>query len=144
MQTIIIDGKEYVLVPKEQLQPVPTPTPEVVPDSASTPLQDFLGGGGTSTPPLVVDDGLATSEEKKEAIRVVTPSQTVNVPKAQPKTSPYREKFLKKELGPEDVASPPKFHREMLTNNPEDPMIKADAQRPASQRLFYGPGAEFE
>jgi hypothetical protein len=149
MQTITLDGIEYVLVPKETLQPtiaggVGSQPPVATQDAPRSPLEDFIGESVAPTTQPHVDDGLATQDEKEIAIRVVTPEQTVDVPKAQPKVYDYREKFLKKELMPSDVYATPKYDAKTLAGNPEDPMIKADAQKPASMRLFYGPGAQYE
>lgn len=158
MNTIVIDGKEYVLIPKEQLQPVETPPvattpPNASPDNTTSVLEDFMGGGGTSTPPIHPDDGLATNKEKQEAIKIVLPSpnqteivdpsKMVTVPKATPKPSGYRERFINHTLDPNDVSVPLKFSRELLAGNPEDPMIKADSQRPKGDQLFYGPGIQY-
>ena len=88
MQTVVIDGKEYVLVPKEAVQPSTIPpvvsTPQNIgvpsvpqaPETAISPLDDFLSvsdlKGG-------VDDGLATQQEKETLIRVVEPPKTQDV-----------------------------------------------------------------
>lgn len=152
MQTVILDGIEYVLVPKEQLQPtiaggVGSQPPQnqasqTTQDAPRSPLEDFVDQSVVSTPTKHVDDGLATQDEKKNAIRVV--EQSPSVPKAQPKVYTYREKYLKKELTPADIYVFPKFDAKTLAGNPEDPMIKADAQKPKDQQLFYGPGAQYE
>jgi hypothetical protein len=74
----------------------------------------------------------------------VIPSAVASVPKAAPKPYTYREKFLKKELSASDVVTPPKYNKKLLEGNPEDPMIKADNQKPEGMKLFYGPGIQYE
>jgi len=149
MKTIVIDGQEYVLVPKEQLQPVETP--QTVNNARETAQEAFHGGSSllddftdTTTVSKPVDDGLATAKEKDEAIRVVEPVATQNVRQAVPRPYAYRQKFIKKELTPADVLARPTYHGELLKGNPEDPMIKADAQKPKEMQLFYGPGTQYE
>ena len=156
MQTVVIDGKEYVLVPKEQLQPVETPVnngTETTQDEPGSPLDDFLDTSPVSTPQKPFDDGLATNAEKQNSIRVVVPQEnpqdtTVSVlpdvPKATPRPYAYRERFIKQELMPADITAQPTFHRELLAGNPEDPMIKADQNKPRELQLFYGPGTQQE
>ncbi len=156
MQTITIDGKEYVLVPKEQLQPVEQPAPsgtETPQDAEISPLNDFMMDAPIAPTETHPDDGLATQDEKTQSIRVTqvpeTPQETVvsslpSVPAAQPKKYLYRERFVNKELTAADVVAMPTYHRELLASNPEDPMIQADKRKPKELRLFYGPGTEQE
>lgn len=146
MQIVILDGIEYVLVPKEQLQPTIAGGigSQPLQDAPRSSLEDFVDQSIVSSPTLHVDDGLATQDEKENAIRVVTPQQISTIPKAQSKVYEYRDKFLKKELTPADIHTFPKYDAKTLAGNPEDPMIKADALRPPDQRLFYGPGAQYE
>lgn len=146
MQTVTIDGQEYVLVPKEDLQPAQTvgnarESSQDAFHGGSSILEDFRPVQPVSKP---VDDGLATQKEKEQAIRIVEDTQSLNVPKAHPRPYSYRQKFVKKELTPADVYALPQFHGELLTGNPEDPMIKSDAQKPKNMQLFYGPGTQYE
>jgi len=152
MRTIVIDGKEYVLVPSEQLREVPPePLQETAPDNAQSVLEDFIDPSGMDTQSAPVDDGLATLEEKKQAIHITDQGETQDVvaaplqaPKAQPKPYSYRERFLKKKLMPSDIMTFSRIDQDFLDSNPEDPMIKADARLPKSKRLFYGPSTEQE
>lgn len=152
MQTITIDGKEYVLVPKEQLREVPKPPENIEPDPPQSVLSDFLGESGMDTPLPPVDDGLQDNKEKQEAIKITIQDDNpqdivtrgVTAPKAQPRPYLYRERFLKKELLPTDIMTFSRMSTTLLEGNPEDPFIKADAKKPKSQRLFYGPGSEQE
>lgn len=139
MQTIVLDGKEYVLVPAEQLQEVP-PKPQ---ESA---LIDFL----QDNVPLI-DDGLATEKEKQTSIRVLEGNNlqeivtnSITAPKAHPKPYLYRERYLRKELLPSDIMTFSRMNQSFLDSNPEDPMIKADAKKPRSRQVFYGPSTEQE
>jgi hypothetical protein len=140
MKTIVLDGVEYVLTPKDQSPPVVS---NPSPNSPSSPLADFLGQDGESPRPQV-DDGLATPQEKQEAIKIVVPGKVSGIPKAKPQESPYWKKFKSRTLTPYDVTAIPTRDPRFLSNNPEDPMIRADASRPKEKQLFYGPGIEFE
>lgn len=154
MQTITIDGKEYVLVPKEQLQPVEQPVverTETTQDADSSVLNDFMVDAPIAPTETHPDDGLATQKEKEKNIRVIEiPQQETvvsslpSVPAAQPKKYEYFERFKNHELTAADIMTFPRIGRDLLANNPEDPLIKADAKRPKSQQLFYGPGNEPE
>ena len=147
MQTITLDGVEYVLVPKEQLQPVDQPSIEATqqaPDAPQSVLNDFVDQSVVPPTSKPVDDGLATQSEKENAIRVVEPTATQNVRQAVSRPYAYRQKFIKKELTPADVLARPTYHGELLKGNPEDPMIKSDAQKPKEMQLFYGPGTQYE
>jgi len=151
MKIVVLDGVEYVLIPKSELlpdQPIEdTLQPPDAPERGSSPLDDFLPHPPTKSS---IDDGLATQDEKENAITIQTPEQIVvapkipNVPKATPQKSSYREKYVKKELTPADVMTFPRYGRSHFTDNPEDPMIKTDANRPKGKQLFYGPGIESE
>lgn len=150
MQKIIIDGKEFVLVPSEQLKEVtPEPLKNTAPDPTQSVLEDFLAPDA----PMHPDDGLATEEEKQEAIKVTVQSDNPQdivtggitaVPKATPRPYSYRERFLKKQILPSDVMTFSRVDQDFLDSNPEDPWIKADAKLPKHKRLFYGPSTEQE
>lgn len=157
MKTIVLDGVEYALVPKEQLQPVnqpPTPaeiSQETTQDSPGGILSDFVDSAPVAPIEPPVDDGLATHEEKQELIQVHIPheeqtivSQPVAAPKAQPRPYAYRQKFLDRDLSPADVMTFPRISRQIIDANPEDPMIKADSKLRKEDQLFYGPGTQVE
>ena len=147
MKTIVIDGKEYVLVPKDELEPVIDDT-LTTQDATRSPLDDFDDQSVVLPPAKPIDDGLATQDEKKKSIRVVTQDEIVETlpvaPPAQPKKYDYRERYLKKELMPSDVLTFSRIDQSLLKANPEDPMIKADANRPKENQLFYGPGVQID
>lgn len=148
MQTIILDGKEYVLVPREQLREVPQPAQTTPPQPPQTSLDDFLVDNGTEIVPPPVDDGLADNKEKQGAIRVVEQevitAQPLSAPPARSRPYEYRQRFLRKEVLPSDIMTFSRLSQSMIDANPEDPFIKADAKKPKSKQLFYGPGSEQE
>lgn len=147
MNTVVIDGREYVLVPKDELEIIP-PAPVAPVQESTSPLEDFLG---------YVDDGLATPEEKQSAIQVHTdpnlysqePQAYVTetlpvVPPAQPKRYEYREKYLNHEITASDVFALPSYKFGVIKNYVDVPMIEADKKRPKDKQLFYGEGQSVE
>ena len=151
MQKIVLDGKEYVLVPSEQLKEIPQPPKNIEDSSTKSILADFLEESSVEIARSPVDDGLMDNKEKGNAIRVVDNPQDLVVrqeiiyaPPAKPKPYAYRERFLKKELLASDIMTFSRLSSTLIAGNPEDPMIKADARKPKEMRLFYGPGGEQE
>lgn len=143
MNTVIIDGKEYVLIPREQLQEKPPQTPPSEP--VESVLADFFGGE-------VVDDGLATHKEKQSAIQVITQPPTQDqvvdvipgVRPATPQRYAYREKFVRHELTPGDIFAPNTYMFGVVKNYKDVEMIESDKMRPPNKQLFYGEGLSVE
>ena len=151
MQTIILDGKEYALIPKEQLREIPQPIKNIQDSSTKSILDEFLEESNVEIARPLVDDGLMDNKEKRNAIKVIDNPQDLVVrqeiiyaPPAKPKPYEYRERYLKKELLASDIMTFSRISSATISGNPEDPMIKADEKKPKSMRLFYGPGGEQE
>jgi len=135
MQTITIDGKEYVLIPREQLQPVPEPAQSV--------LADFVELSDT-----YVDDGLSSHKDKQAAIQVVEQTNIVDeaptVKKADGKEYEYRTRFLNHELIPSDVFSVNRGVMNAVKRYKDVGSIEADKSRPPEHQMFYGEGLTSE
>lgn len=149
MQTITIDGKEYVLVPKEDLQPInPQRSISTSLEPQESLLNDFIPESSTSLPFKSKPLEIATIEEQREAIRVVDATNINEVPKASPKEYEYRKRFVEKNLTTQDIRNLSRPNSGLIRNFSEIPEIKAlDAGRTPSTSTgpsFYGPGVEFD
>ena len=149
MQTIVIEGKEFVLIPKEDLQPVnPQPVQNIQPEPKEAILNDFLPEDSTPTISRPKPLEIATIEERQEAIRVVDATTLQNVPKATAKESDYRKRFLEKELTANDVRIFKRPNHGLIKNFSEIPEIaELDSGNTPSKSTgpsFYGPGAQFD
>lgn len=149
MQVITIDGKEYVLVPKEDLQPVnPEPRPNTQPKPQEEVLNDFLPVESPAITTQIILHEIATIEERKEAIRIVDATSISNIPSATPKKSEYREKFLTHDLSPNDIRTFSRPNFGVIKQFNEIPEIAnldtGAAPSKSTGPSFYGPGVQFD
>ena len=147
MQTILIDGKEFVLVPKEDLQPVIQVKETIQPETPGDILNDFLPAETTPSSSLPKPLEIATIEEATESVRIVDATSLINIPQAASKEYEYRKKFLTKTLTPHDVKTyRPNYA--LVKDFTEIPEIAAlDSGNAPSQSTgpsFYGPGPQFD
>lgn len=140
LTTIVIAGREYYLVPKEFLDPIiPVKTDSLKPEPVQSVLEDFSEPTATPMPPE-----LATKEEQRQSIKIVTPKSISKVSQAKGGRYKYREKFLSHELTPMDlIAQGPRLNP--TTGFVEDATIASmDSKNklPPGKFEFYGPGIE--
>jgi len=132
-ETIVLSGKEYVLVPLELF---PGETEEVKQDIS---VSDFDPEEKRPLP-------LATNKEKEEAIRVVESTGDIHVQKAVPKPSGYQERFQKKRLLPTDVSARSNA-ADAIGGFVEDAYIHSmdyGGNLPPGKTGFYGKGIEID
>lgn len=158
MKTIVLDGIEYVLIPRDQLsalfgestptlskpEPAPAKSPEPEPPAAEpSALTDFMGVEDSTIRVIKSHPSPMTTVTEPD-IRIVDPTLTERVEEAQPKPYSYRDRFLKKQLLPNDVMGFPGFNPNDIHKFQDLPEFEMDAKRPASKQLFYGAGIEID
>jgi hypothetical protein len=126
LQTMVLAGKEYVLVPIEFMPDAPVVSEE--PEKHPVPLE------------------IATKEEQRESIRVVDPGETGKAKPATPKVYGYQERFLKKQILPTDISIVQR-NTDLIKDFQEDSFIKSmdwGNTIPPGKSGFYGPGVEVD
>ena len=98
-------------------------------------LSDFIGKEVYLPPPPPQDLNI-------DQVKVVD-ARKPDVAKAQPILSPYWVKYKTRTLTPADVTGYPSYSND-VTKFKDISAIEADKERPASKRLFYGPGVEHD
>ena len=137
LQTKVIDGIEYVLVPKTLVSDQPPPQPQA--QARTIGLEGFLPAEtvvDTSSGPVI--------EKEEEKPLTVDPSFLVGIAKAEGKPSAYREKFLTHSLMPGDVMTFPTVGHSLKQFEEIKEIRAADFGNriPPGKWGFYGPGIE--
>lgn len=129
---MIIDGIEYILVPKnEEKSHVNSEMPE---NTSNSPILEFLGQSSI--------DPDSNKEEKEigTQVKIIEENNNRSVIKAVGKKSEYRERFKKKKLLPTDIAVlRPKIDIDKFRDLD---IIELDSKRSSKSQMFYGPGIE--
>lgn len=97
--------------------------------SVGSILSDFIGRKIDSVQP---------------SIKIVDATNKMGVPVAKPKISEYWLKFKSRQLTPADIVGTRRMNPQDINEFQDIPEIELDKRRPASKRLFYGPGVEFD
>ena len=124
LKTIVLDGVEYVLIPRETFESITGNTQEEPQAEVSSPIDDF-------------------EVEKKEPIvdSISIVESVQGVPKAQGKESEYVKRLQTHTLRPEDVM----VLKTNFDDMPETPEIARNDfkhKMPPGKWGFYGPGVE--
>lgn len=140
METIILNGKEYVLVPIEHYQaPLESPVPPQ--EATESFLEGFTGGEVSLEPETRVNDN---TNIPAPLIRVMTQDSMGEIVEASAKPSTYREKYLKRELTGGDVSQTAKPNPTIITQFKDLPEIEMDKRVSSDKQRFYGPGVEYD
>ena len=132
LTTTVIDGVEYVLVPKTL---VDEPKEEVRKEAPTIGLAGFLPEDVVGEPP---------TEEKREEVWIVEPAAVSGVKQAKGKSYAYREKYLQHALLPHDVMTFPTVGQSIKNFTESKEIRSADFGNriPPGKWGFYGPGIE--